>query len=395
MEKRQQNTSRRYIIAITAILTFICMGGPQQAKALSYSALDLGTLGGSTSYAQDINDSGHVVGHSDTTDGNHRAFLYNGTSMIDLGTLGGSGSWAYGINNAGQVVGQSQTTQGYLQSFLHNGSNMINLGTLDDSHWSRAKAINDSGYIVGTEDSNQILDGINIPRAFLHNGANMIDLGTLDGGVWASAEDINDSGNITGASGNGSPMRFDNGTAFLRNGTDMIDLGTLGGPRSEGLGVNNQGHVVGWSTIAGSNFFERAFLYNGTSMIDLGTLGGAHSAAADINDSGYIVGGSNLPNWHTLPGYGFYFGSAAFLYSSGTMWNLNDLLNTTSTGIYLTRAYAINIHGQIAAQGYNAVGQQRAYLLTPESAPVPEPTTILLFASGLAGLAAVGRRRKS
>ena len=49
---------------------------------------DLGTLGGTESWAQGINASGQVVGSSYTT-GNHawRAFLYNGSTMTDLNTL--------------------------------------------------------------------------------------------------------------------------------------------------------------------------------------------------------------------------------------------------------------------------------------------------------------------
>lgn len=80
--------------------------------------IDLGTLGGSSSHAYDINDSGQVVGDSDGY-----AFLYDGGNMIDLNTLLPTGSgWelsvAYGINDSGQIVGQGSNINGDTRAFL-------------------------------------------------------------------------------------------------------------------------------------------------------------------------------------------------------------------------------------------------------------------------------------
>ena len=78
---------------------------------------DLGTLGGDSSYALGIGETGDIVGWSDTASGGSHAFLYHGT-MHDLGTLGGDCSYATGINDSGEAVGYSDTCGGESHAFL-------------------------------------------------------------------------------------------------------------------------------------------------------------------------------------------------------------------------------------------------------------------------------------
>jgi probable HAF family extracellular repeat protein len=65
---------------------------------------DLGTLGGDSSIAYDVNDTDTVVGASFTTVGTHEEHSFHYSSdqgMTDLGTLPGrTSSVARGINNA-------------------------------------------------------------------------------------------------------------------------------------------------------------------------------------------------------------------------------------------------------------------------------------------------------
>jgi probable HAF family extracellular repeat protein len=68
----------------------------------------------------------------------------------------------------------------------------------------------------------------------------------------------------------------------------ITDLGSLGGGRTNPMGINNRGAVVGFSNTGAG--VTRAFLYTGGPLVDLGTLGGDESFAYRINDSGLIVG---------------------------------------------------------------------------------------------------------
>ena len=104
-------------------------------------------------------------------------------------------------------------------------------------------------------------------------------------------------------------------------------------------------------------------------MTDLGTLGGSTAMAWGINDHGEVVGYSNTAGGQ----------EHAFLYSGGTMVDLNSLL-VPGSGWTLKRAYAINNAGQIAGWGADPFGgTQVAFLLTP----TPEPASTGLFALGL------------
>lgn len=83
----------------------------------------------------------------------------------------------------------------------------------------------------------------------------------------------------------------DGGGAWLFR---VTDLGTLGGDMSEALAVNDSGHVVGWSRLAGTNTYH-AFRYTGGNLQDLGTLAaGGNSEASGINNGGVICGTSDV-----------------------------------------------------------------------------------------------------
>jgi len=94
-----------------------------------YNVTDLGTLGGTSSSGEAINNSGQVTGWSYPSSGPQHAFLYSNGHMTDLGTLGGSYTVGYGINGRGQVTGASYTPDGY-DAFLYSNGQMIDLGIL-------------------------------------------------------------------------------------------------------------------------------------------------------------------------------------------------------------------------------------------------------------------------
>ena len=111
----------------------------------------LGSLGGTSTVAIDINDLGQVVGTSQNTSGVFRPFLWTPRKgMVDLGTIGaGLRGQAWGINNSGQIVGLSDVegTVGHA-TYWYKGK-VYDLGVLPGYTASSATSINATGQVVG------------------------------------------------------------------------------------------------------------------------------------------------------------------------------------------------------------------------------------------------------
>jgi probable HAF family extracellular repeat protein len=98
------------------------------------------------------------VGKSQVSGTTYRAVRWNGTAPTDLGTFGGSSSYATAINAAGQIVGQSQIAgNAASHAVIWDGDAAIDLNALVDpsvlaAGWvlERANDINDLGWIVGS-----------------------------------------------------------------------------------------------------------------------------------------------------------------------------------------------------------------------------------------------------
>ena len=379
-----------------------------------YEIIDLGTLGGSSSYPKGINDAGQVVGSSQTADRQSHGFLWdevNGmTDLTDL--LDDSSQWdrirnAIAINNYEQIVGRAHLAYipnqpihtGMMDPYFlwDNETGFIELTAFEASHpitGSLVRAINDNMQIVGTTLVPRPYSGFPYLAVDLHaslwdsiNG--ITDLGTL-GGNNSSAYNINESGIVVGASATG--LLYENGRsevhAFLWDSDNgMIDLGSLSNNHSSAWAINNFNKVVGASEITELDENDReichAFVWSETDgMIDIHDSIYLNSIAFGINDTDQVVGIiSNSMHINHITGMILSRGGAcspsgcpqtqsAFLWDQRYgMVDLNDLLGEDSPWDYLESAKAINNKGQITGRGY-IDGQKRGFLLNPVP-PIP------------------------
>ena len=378
----------------------------QAASTPQFTIVDLGTLGGTSSEAVDINDSGQVVGRSYTADSYHAFSWTQATGMVDMGTLGGSFSDALAVNERGQVVGRAARPAGASpHAFLWTAADgMVDLGTLGGMS-STAGRINDSGQVVGTSGTTSTPAAES--NGFLWTrGEGMIDLGAIPGVERYGPLAINNSGQVVGY-GFTSSMRLRafswtqsggmvdlgagqavavSGTGLVVGGGDTaflwteaagrVDLGTLGGPLSAAYAVNDSGQVVGYS-MTSANLNHAFFWTQATGMVDLHTSAEPyiHSSARSINAGGQVVGYAYTSD----------FKNHAFSWTEkGGMVDLGTLGGANS------QAQGVNSSGQIIGWSDTATGERHAVLWNPKSVDItpPEisvPADMAVNATGPAG----------
>lgn len=277
-------------------------------------------------------------------------------TIIDLGAINPNGqSRGYGINNLGEVVGWSDG-----RAFLWRRGVMIDLGVLSGAS-SEARDVNDLGQVVGWSDALQAR------HAFLWQDRNgngrsdpgeMVDLRPVPSTWQSRAYGINDAGHVVGW----SAINPDGVYHAFRSSSnpggwwDWFDLGNLSGNPDEislANDINNLGQVVGGSGAAGS---RRAFRTQPYTAINLLTdalpylPGGTTAEAFGINDRGQVVGSSNARiDGRTV--------------IRPVLWEGNRVIDLGTLGGNTGRAFGINIFGHVVGHSFLADNtSMRAFL---------------------------------
>jgi probable HAF family extracellular repeat protein len=359
-----------------------------------YQVVDLGTLGGTVSSGNTINNRGWVMGSSNQSgDAVQIATLWRDGQQIPLGTLGGpSSNIAWPVkNNAGLISGTSENgvadplgetfscpafgfgSGNSCVAFAWRDGKITQLPGLGGNN-SIATGNNNPGQIVGWAE-NAVHDPTCVSAGglvqFLQFEAviwehrdgdwHVQQLPAYPGDPDSAATAINDHGQVVGISGTCDVAigAFSAIHAILWEDGKPIKMDTFGGSGwNTPTAINNRGVAAGFDNfppdiINGNlqiNF--HAFTWSKKDGVtNLGTLRNssgqldALSEATDINDENQVVGVS-------FEGSDF-SGPRAFLYQQGTMTALNDLLTSSAkANFFVFSTGGINDRGEIGAQAF-------------------------------------------
>ena len=375
-------------LALVLCMT-LSMVSRQEARAQGYVLVDLGTLGGSYSFASGINDQGQVVGSAnlpgDTV--SHPVWWDANQVLHDLGLPSGwSGGGVSGINNLGHMVGYFSGNwdgSGLSHAFYWDSNRgLVDLGSAG-WQYSIAFGINDSDQIIGSF-GNQTPSYSTL--AFLHNGVSSLassdSLGLLSGWAGSYGAAINNAGLVAGSGldSNGQQYAF-----FWDSVHGMQALANqLGGIYSTALAINDAGDVVGQAETTQGSYHP--YVYRDGAMSDLGVFDSSPFYGANALDSS----GQQIVGW-TADAGGW---TGMFLWKDGSIYDLNHLVRLPSGYTLADLGYTgINNRGQIATNAY--VGSSTLYhavLLDPIVAQsltiTPSPVTGCKSATGKVTLSA-------
>ena len=363
---------------LLAMLSLACACAHQVAMAEQqrYEYQDLG--GAADAYA--VNDAGLVVGVRYNAQNRLQAVVWDKQGVpAFLTDLAGGPSFATAINQQGQIAGQSWNLGTTPKAVAWSDGAITTLATKADQPYGQAVGINAGGLIAG--NTSATFGGAS--TAVVWQGLGVKPLGHA-GGTSSVATGLNDAGLVTGyvegIGGTFGPQAvvWQGGVATLL--PNLVSSYAY----SKAYAVNQDGAVVGAAN-TGTSGYIRAVIWRNGEVSALTAIGDADQAQG-INDSGVVVGTKDFSGgshraalWDTTTGLS---GDLNVLVGSGTL----------PFNITLIEAHAINNLGDIVGTSYNkTTGNFGAFALRA----VPEPSTWLMFAMGMAGLARAARHRSA
>jgi len=322
------------------------------------------------------------VGYSDIT--GYDRFVdgdSNGTEIIDIGAYEYNPNpvkfdrvpWtvALAINNSGLIVGSSKNSNGIAHAFINIPSQgnepypwvctLTDLHPEGDSNVGAAYDISDSNWIVGSVGE----------KAFVMHYPNDMNMRVLpslfsetepESVACSIIEGLNGDGPIAAGYSGGRAVLWEN---LDSNEPTIHNLGTVSPyHKSKAYKVNKYGQVAGfyYPAMAG-DAPDRAFIGSKSEGLrDIGTLGqGNISRALCIDNLGRVVGEATIDSNDAE--------LRAFIYDSGQMYNLNDLISRdfNDPNWQVLSAQAITDDGFIVGYGRcdDSNGYSRTVLLVP------------------------------